>query len=183
MTPAQAISSWTEKEPLIRNAALIIIGSLVLAGSSQIAVPLIPVPMTMQTLAVLLIGAFYNPRLAFMTCCTYLFEGALGLNVFAGGVGGPQHLIGPTAGYLITFPFAAAFIAYAFERGWATNVYAIFGAMIVSHLIVFAGGVTWLSKFIGLGAAIAGGFTPFILGTLVKSALATAVVQLSRRKK
>jgi biotin transport system substrate-specific component len=139
--------------------------------------------MTMQTFALLLIGAFYGSRLAFATCCAYLFEGTIGLPFFSGGAGGVQHLIGPTAGYLVMFPFAAAFVGYAFERGWAANTYAIFGAMLVSHAIVFLGGVTWLATLIGLSAAIATGFTPFILGSLVKSGLAVAVVQITQRKK
>lgn len=183
MTPAQSISGWAEKAPLIRNAALIVLGSLVLAASSWIEVPMVPVPMTMQTFALLLIGAFYGPRLAFATCCAYLFEGALGLPVFSGGAAGAQHLIGPTAGYLVMFPFAAGFVGYAFERGWTANVYAIFGTMIVSHAIVFFGGVAWLATLIGLNMAIATGFTPFILGSLVKSGLAVAVVQLKLSKK
>jgi biotin transport system substrate-specific component len=183
MIPAQAISSWAEKAPLIRNAGLVVFGSALLAASAWVEVPMIPVPMTMQTFALLLIGAFYGSRLAFATCCAYLFEGAIGLPVFSGGAGGAQHLIGPTAGYLAMFPFAAAFVGYAFERGWTANVYAIFGAMVVSHAIVFLGGVTWLTTFMGLGKAIAAGFTPFILGSLVKSGLAVAVVQLSLRRK
>jgi biotin transport system substrate-specific component len=183
MTPAQSISTWAEKAPLLRSAILIVAGSLLLAASAWIEVPMIPVPMTMQTFALLLIGAFYGSRLAFATACAYLFEGALGLPVFSGGAGGPQHLIGPTAGYLIMFPFAAAFVGYAFERGWTANMYAIFGAMIVSHAIVFLGGVIWLAAFMGLSAAIAAGFTPFILGSLVKSGLAVAVVQLAQREK
>lgn len=183
MTPAQSISTWTEKAPLVRNAILVIAGSLLLAASAWIEVPMIPVPMTMQTFALLLIGAFYGSKLAFATCCAYLFEGILGLPVFSGGAAGPQHLIGPTAGYLIMFPFAAAFVGYAFERNWTINIYAIFGAMIVSHVLVFLGGVTWLATFMGLSTAIAVGFTPFILGSLVKSGLATAIVQLSLRKK
>jgi biotin transport system substrate-specific component len=183
MTPAQTISSWTEKAPLIRNALLLVLGTLVLAASAWIEVPMVPVPMTMQTFALLLIGAFYGPRLAFATVCAYLFEGAIGLPVFSGGAGGAQHLIGPTGGYLAAFPFAAAFVGYAFERNWTTNIYAILGTMIVSHAIVFLGGVFWLATFMGLNAAIAAGFTPFILGSLMKSGLAVAVVQLSVRKK
>ena len=183
MSPSQVVISWTEKAPLARNALLIVFGSLILAASSWIEVPMVPVPMTMQTLALLLIGAFYGSRLAFATVCAYLLEGALGAPVFSGGAAGAQHLIGPTGGYLAAFPFAAAFVGLAFERGWASNIYASFGAMIVSHLIVFASGVAWLAGFIGLNAAIASGFMPFILGSLVKSALGVAVVQLQQRRK
>ena len=103
--------------------------------------------------------------------------------VFSGGAAGPLHLIGPTAGYLVSFPFAAAFVGYAYERGWAANIYASFGAMVVSHAIVLVCGTLWLSTLIGVSAAIAGGFTPFILGSLVKSGLAVAVVQLSTKRK
>jgi biotin transport system substrate-specific component len=179
MTPAQTVLiSWAEKAPLTRNIILTVIGSIILAASAWIEVPMIPVPMTMQTFALLLIGALYGSRLAFATVCTYLFEGAIGLPVFSGGAGGFQHLIGPTAGYLVAFPFAAAFVGWCVEKNMTVNFYAMFGAMIISHAIVFAGGVAWLAHFVGLHAAIVGGFTPFIFGSLVKSALAVAVLQL-----
>ncbi len=177
------LAGWAQKAPLIRNAALILFGSLLLAASARIEVPMVPVPMTMQTLALLLIGAFYGTNLAFATVCTYLFEGALGLPVFSGGAGGALHLIGPTGGYLAAFPFAAAFVGWSIERGFAQNIQALFGIMIVSHAIVFLGGVLWLATFVGLNGAIAGGLTPFLLGSVVKSVLAVAIVQLSLKRK
>lgn len=177
------LQKWASENLALRSGLLIVLGSALLAASSWIEVPMTPVPMTMQTFALLLIGAFYGSRLAFATVCAYLLEGAIGLPVFAGGVGGLPHLFGPTAGYLAAFPFAASFVGFCVERGWLQNIYASFGAMIVSHAIVFAGGIIWLSTFLGLQMAIDTGFMPFIVGSLVKSGLAAAVVLLALRRK
>ncbi|MES2907212.1 MAG: biotin transporter BioY [Pseudomonadota bacterium] len=177
------LQKWASENILLRSFMLVLAGSGILAASAWIEVPMIPVPMTMQSFAILLIGAFYGSRLAFATVVAYLFEGAIGLPVFSGGAGGAHHLIGPTAGYLAAFPFAAAFVGLAVERRWLQNIYASFGAMIVSHAIVFAGGVAWLSYLFGMETAITTGLTPFIIGSLVKSGLAVAVLQLSQTRK
>lgn len=181
-TPA-ALRDWVNRSFILRSILLVVIGSLLLAVSARIEVPMIPVPITMQSFALLLIGAYYGSRLAFATACAYLLEGALGLPVFAGGAGGAIHLIGPTAGYLAAFPFAAGFVGFAVERGWITNIFAAFGVMMISHAIVFLGGVIWLATFTGPEKAFALGFMPFIYGTLIKSALAAAIVRLSVRRK
>ena len=165
-----------------QKIALAVFGSLLLAASSRIEVPMIPVPMTMQTYALLLLGAFLGSRLAFASVLAYLAEGALGLPVFAGGAAGLQHFFGPTAGYLLAFPFAAYIVGLAAERGWLGNLFIAFLVMLASHAIVFTGGVAWLAQFMDVSKAVAVGFTPFVLGTLVKSALGVATVQLWPRR-
>ncbi len=167
-------------QSLAKNLMLVVLGSLLLAASAQIQVPMIPVPMTMQTLGLLLIGGFSGVRIGFASAALYLLEGALGLPVFAGGAAGLGVLIGPTAGYLIAFPFAAALAGYAADKGWLRNIAVGFAIMIAAHTMVFLGGVAYLANFIGLKAAIAAGLTPFLLGTVVKSALAASAVRLDR---
>ena len=167
---------------LLKKALLVVLASALLAASAQVQVPMLPVPMTMQTLALLLIGGFSGLRIGFAAVALYLFEGALGLPVFAGGAGGFAVLIGPTAGYLIAFPFAAALTGYAADKGWLRNIALGLVVMIAAHAVVFLGGVAYLANFIGLKEAIVAGLTPFLLGSLIKSALAAAAVRLDRRR-
>lgn len=105
MAPLTATSALTK-------AALIVFGSLLLAVSAQFKIPLYPVPVTGQTLVVLLIGMTYGPRLGGITMAAYLFEGAIGLPVFAGGAAGMAVLFGPTGGYLFGFLLAAVAMGY-----------------------------------------------------------------------
>ena len=100
-----------------KNIALILFGTLLLAISSKVQVPFWPVPMTMQTFIVFIIGMAYGWKLAFSTLIVYLLEGALGLPVFAKG-GGLLYLLGPTAGYLYGMTIAAGIIGFFAERGY-----------------------------------------------------------------
>jgi biotin transport system substrate-specific component len=167
--------------PVWAQALAVLFGTAIVAASAQVTVPMVPVPMTMQTYAVLLIGALYGARLGFVTLAVYLAEGAAGLPVFAGGAGGLLHLSGPTAGFLIGFPVAAFVAGWAMERGFGRSLVTCFAALLAAHAVVFAFGVPWLAVIIGWEKAIAAGFVPFILGTLVKSALATASYEAATR--
>ncbi len=109
-TPAKGVN-WG------RFAALAIAGTLALALSAKVQIPFYPVPMTLQTLAVLAIGAAFGLRLAAATVALYLIEGLLGLPVFAGAVAGPAYMFGPTGGYLLGFLASAAFVGFAADRG------------------------------------------------------------------
>ncbi len=163
----------------LRFAGMALLGSLVLAASAQVAVPLWPVPMTMQSLAVLLLGALGGARLGVASVALYLAEGAMGLPVFAHGTGGLAVLAGPTAGFLLGFLPAAALAGLA--RGhWARRA----GVLLAAHLVLFVPGVAWLAGFVGMERALWAGFVLFIPGTLVKTALAfaaTAAVQRMAR--
>ena len=122
MTPSAATSAVTK-------AALVVFGSLLLAVSAQFKIPLYPVPVTGQTLVVLLIGMTYGPRLGGITMAAYLFEGALGLPVFAGGAAGAAVLMGPTGGYLFGFLLAGVSMGYLAERGMGRTVVSTISAM------------------------------------------------------
>ena len=103
---------------LARDLALILAGSLLVALAARISIPLpfTPVPITGQTLAILLVGAALGSRLGFLSLLAYLAEGAMGLPVFAGGTGGLAKILGPTGGFLLAFPLAAGLVGLLVER-------------------------------------------------------------------
>ena len=153
-----------------------LLGSAVLAASAQISLPMWPVPATLQTLAVLLLGALGGARLGVTSVALYIAEGAAGLPVFAGGAGGVAVLAGPTAGYLLGF-LPAAWIAGQAGQG-ALRQAAVLTA---AHLVLFVPGVAWLAGFVGLERAVTAGFLLFVPGTVVKTALAFATLRALRR--
>jgi biotin transport system substrate-specific component len=177
----------------VQNVVLVLIGTAVLAISAKVQVPFWPVPMTLQTLAVMLIGATYGSRLAVATVLAYIAEGALGFPVFANTppqIAGPAYLIGPTAGYIWGWVAAAAIIGFAADRGWSRSVPKLFAAMLAGEVILFAMGFAWLAWFatlssgaIGMGAekAFTAGVTPFILADLLKLTLAALAVPAAWR--
>lgn len=161
----------------LRFWGLALLGSAVLAASAQVTVPMWPVPATLQTLAVLLLGALGGGRLGAASVALYLAEGAAGLPVFANGGGGLAHLAGPTAGYLLGFLPAAWLAGQARGRGWPAQA----AVLLAAHLLPFVPGVLWLSGFVGLERAWTAGFVLFLPGTLVKTALALATLRALRR--
>jgi biotin transport system substrate-specific component len=169
MTPSAATSAVTK-------AALVVFGSLLLAVSAQFKIPLYPVPVTGQTLVVLLIGMTYGPRLGGVTIAAYLFEGALGLPVFAGGAAGVAVLMGPTAGYLFGFLLAAIAMGYLAERGMGRTVVSTIAAMVIGNCVIYLCGALWLANFIGFGQAIAAGVLPFLYGDALKLVVAAGLM-------
>lgn len=156
----------------------VLIGAQALALSSYLSVPMFPVPMTMQTLAVTVIGAAYGWRLGALTVLVWLMEGALGLPVFANGAAGLARFFGPTGGYLLAFPLAAALVGWLAERGWTGERSVLaFVAMLAGNLLCLALGAFWLTAFVGPEQAFMLGVAPFVLGGLVKSALGAALTK------
>src|SRR5262249_7168428 len=138
--------------------------------------PITPVPVTLQPFAVFLFGAALGSRRAGLAMIAYLVEGACGLPFFAGGAAGLPHLAGPTGGYLLGFVPAAFAIGWCAERGWDRTPLRAFAAMLVGSIILFACGVTQLSFFVGRDHALQQGFYPFIIGDVLKMALAAALL-------
>ncbi|UTD29338.1 biotin transporter BioY [Bradyrhizobium sp. WD16] len=167
---------------LARNAILVLAGSALLALSAKINVPLPYVPMTMQSLVVLLIGAAYGWRLGLATLLAYLGEGAAGLPVFAGPVGGPAVFAGPTAGYLVGFVLAAVLMGVIVER-MGRSVAVLGVGMLAGHAVMLAAGFAWLVGGLGLGAEKAWlvGVVPFVAGSVIKSALGALGLPLLHR--
>ena len=152
-----------------------------LSLASQAEIPLEPVPLTLQSLAVVLTGILLGPLLGFAATAAWLAGGAAGLPLFAGGEGGIGHLAGPTAGYLLSFPLAAALAGGL--AGPASPMLRLFLAGIAAHSLILAVGGAWLSTLIGAGPAAERGVLPFIPGALLKSAIAAAMIRLIWRRK
>lgn len=166
--------------PLIQQAAAVLLGTLFLAASSQISVPLWPVPVTMQTFAVGLIGALYGWRLGALTVVLWLGQAALGLPFLANGSGGPAPFLGATAGYLFAFPLLAAITGLLAERGWnGGRPLLAFAAMMGAQALCLALGTAWLAYWLGgdVQKAVALGAAPFLIGSVLKAALAAAVLK------
>lgn len=175
--PARFSPLGLQARPAHIKAAAVLFGTLVLAIASQISVPMLPVPMTMQTLAVILIGALYGWRLGAATVLAWLGEAAAGLPVLANGTGGLAPIMGPTAGYLVSFPLVAALVGWLAERGWNGRRPAFaFVSMLAGHALCLAFGGLWLATLIGAEKAMLVGVVPFLLGSLVKSGLGAAIL-------
>lgn len=163
----------------VRSLVLVVAFSLLVALAAQVAVPLpwTPVPLTMQTFAVLLTGALLGSRLGALALLAYLAEGAGGLPFFQGGTGGVAPLFGPTAGYLVAFPAAAFVTGYLAERGWDRRFLTAAAAMLLGSLVILAGGWAGLAAYLhSAAAAFASGVAPFLVGDIVKVALAAAAL-------
>lgn len=154
----------------------LVLGTLFLALSSYVQVPMIPVPMTMQTFAVTIVGALYGWRLGALTVIAWLGEAMLGLPVLAGAAG-PLVFVGPTAGYLAAFPLAAALTGWLAERGWNGRLAPAFTSMLAGNALCLALGGAWLSLLVGAERAAALGVMPFLLGGVLKSALGAALLK------
>jgi biotin transport system substrate-specific component len=160
-----------------RNVILVIAGACLITLGAKIQVPFWPVPLTLQTLAVSVIAAAYGLRLGLLTVALYLGAGAMGLPVFAGALAGPAALIGPTAGFLAGFLVMAAIIGAAADRGLDRSFASLIGIMAIANVIVFIPGLLWLGTWTGYGAKLLEtGFSPFIVGTAVKTLLGAAIM-------
>lgn len=172
----RSVSLW-------REAAIALCGAAIITLGAKIQVPFWPVPMTLHTLAVFFLAAALGPRLGFLAMATYLAAGATGLPVFSGsperGIG-LAYMAGPTGGYLAGYLASTVVIGrLAQGRGWMGQALA----MLAGLSVVYVAGLLWLAIFVPASGLIAAGFAPFILGDLIKSALATACVTgLSRLK-
>jgi biotin transport system substrate-specific component len=164
----------------LMNVLLVVAASLVTAAAAQVEIrlPWTPVPITGQSFAVLLSGLVLGSRRAFLAQMLYLSEGVLGLPFFSGGAAGLAHLVGPTGGYLVAFPFAAAFTGFLAERGWDRRPVTMFLAMLAGSTIVFGLGLAQLSRFVPADTLLATGLLPFVPGDLIKSAIAAGIFPL-----
>lgn len=163
---------------LTSQALLVLTGSVFLGLISQVEVPMFPVPMSLQTLGVTLIGLTFGARLGALAVLAYLAQGAAGLPVFSGGDAGAHHLVGPTAGYLWGFVAMAWLTGWLVERGLDRGLPKLFAAAVIPAMAIYLPGVAWLHLGIGLdlSAAVSAGMVPFLPGDLVKSAIAALAV-------
>jgi len=154
----------------LRDALLVVAGSLLVAALAQVRIPLpfTPVPITGQTFAVLLVGAALGSRRGAASLLLYLMQGSLGLPVFAGGTGGLVHVFGPTGGYLLGFVAAAYLVGRLVEGGLDRRFLSALLVFLAGEAVIYLFGVTWLGYFIGYQKALAAGLLPFVIGDAVK---------------
>jgi len=152
-------------------AVLVIAGVCVLAFSARIQIPFYPVPLTLQTLAIMMLAMSYGGALAGTTLFSYLMAGYLGAPVFASGAGF-AYMMGPTGGYLAGFFVAAVILGYMSDRGWTRHFTSSAAAMVVGTSVIYVFGVAWLSQLIGFEKAVGFGMLPFIYGDILKLVIA-----------
>ncbi len=143
---------------------------------AQLTIPLPIVPITGQTLGVLLIGAALGSRKGALAMLIYLGAGALGLPVFAGSAGSIAVLVGPTAGYLLSYPIAAFVVGWLAERGLDRNLLTTALAMLAGEVVIYAVALPWLSFYVPSDEVLATGLMPFIAGDLIKLMIAAALL-------
>ena len=167
----------------INNVALILSGAVFTAYAAQLVIPMWPVPITAQTLAVLLVGSVLGATRGAISLIVYFSMGAVGLPVFSAAT---SLSFGPTFGYLVGFIAAAAVVGYLSQRGWHKSVSGVLGSFAIANSVIYLFGLPWLAFVLGsLGAAndlasvAAAGVAPFILGDVIKMTVAAALLPLA----
>jgi len=164
-------------DTLPRKAGLVLGGSLFVALAAQVSVPFFPVPLTLSTLAVLLVGLTLGARLGAAAVLAYLAEGAMGLPVFAGGMS-TASLVGPTAGFLYGYVGMAWLAGLAVEKGLARGIVSTALCGIGVSALLYVPGLAWPAAVMGVGAPDlwAHWMAPFLIGDAVKAVIAAMVV-------
>lgn len=187
-TPNTLLGTFQPKSDaakLATNLATVVLGTLVITIAAKINVPVWPVPVTLQSLAIAALAAAFGARIGVATVALYLAQGAMGLPVFASG-GGLPYLMGPTGGFLLGFLFMAGIIGFAADRGASAKPITLFGAMLVGETVLLALGFAWLLLLSGqaqwidqtnvVASAWAGAVQPFLVWDVLKMALAALTV-------
>ena len=179
LVPTLSTRYFPRASAWLRDIALIVVGSLLVAALAQITIPLpfTPVPLTGQTFGVLLIGAALGSKRGLASMLLYIIEGVVGLPFFAGGASGWHVLVGATAGYLAGFIVAAYVIGLLAERGLERAVRTSFVPFVVGTLVIYFFGVAWLVILLGsFSKAIIAGLLPFLIGDIIKLILAAVTL-------
>jgi biotin transport system substrate-specific component len=165
------------------NMLLVIGASALIAIAAQVAItiPFTPVPLTLQPLAVIFIGVALGSTRGAAAAALYLLEGFTGLPVFAQGHGGPMWLVGATAGYLFSYPFAAWVAGAISERGWGNTIVRSVSGMLLALAVIYAGGWSWLAILTDGRTAFAAGVAPFVVADIVKVALGASLLPKAQK--
>lgn len=167
-----------QAKPITSDVLLVIAFGALMGLLAQISIPLpfTPVPVTGQTFGVIVTGALLGSRRGAAAMAVYVAEGAAGLPVFALARGGWEVLAGPTGGYLLAFPAAAFAVGLLAERGWDRRFATAIAALLLGELIIYAGGLCWLARFVGPARVIPLGLVPFLPGDALKVLAAAALL-------
>jgi len=165
------------------NTLTIIGASILIALAAQVAIPIpgSPVPLTLQPIAVLLVGVTLGAWRGSAAAALYLLEGISGLPVFAQGHAGPVWLIAPTAGYLWSYPFAAWLAGFVSQRGWGSSIVRSVSGMLLALGVIYLGGWSWLATLTNMRVAFITGVAPFVLADMIKVAIAASLLPYAQR--
>ncbi|MFN2544558.1 MAG: biotin transporter BioY [Actinomycetota bacterium] len=189
-TLALAVAPRVRVNRTVYQVALVVTGSLLIAGLAQISIklPFTPVPITGQTLGVLLVGASLGPALGVASLLLYIAEGSAGLPFFAGGESGWHGLFAPSAafasaGYLWGFVLAAGLVGWLARQGWDRSMRSSIGAMFLGEVVLYGIGVSWLMAAVDvpLEKALEFGLYPFVIGDTLKLLLAAGLLPAAWR--
>lgn len=168
---------------VVNDLALILSGAVLTAYAAQLVIPMWPVPITAQTLAVLLVGSVLGATRGAISLIAYFSMGALGLPVFSAAT---SLSFGPTFGYLIGFVAAASVVGWLSERGWHKSVSGVLGSFAIANAIIYLFGLPWLAFILGnlgvandIAAVATAGLLPFIVGDVLKMMLAAALLPIA----
>ena len=171
---------------LALDALLVVAGAALTAGLAQVAIPLWPVPVTGQTLAVLLVGASLGMVRGGLALALYAVAGGIGLPIFSDTASGWGVILGPTGGYIVGFIVSAALVGWLSERAWERKFLKALATFAVGTLVVFAIGLPWLAAWLGaaglpndLGAVLQAGLWPFLVGGAIKALIAAGLLPLA----
>lgn len=165
------------------STALVLGGALLTAGAAQLSVPLWPVPITGQSLAVLLVGSALGAKRGALSMLVYALLGVVGLPVFAGGTAGAGVLLGASGGYVVGFVAAAALVGWVAERFGDRPLRTALLSFCLGTVVTFAFGMAWLAVSLGLDLqqTLAYGLYPFVVGGVVKAVVGAAIVSAAWR--
>lgn len=165
---------------MVMDIVLVAAGAALTAIAAQIQIPLWPVPVTGQTLAVLLVGSSLGALRGALSMVLYVILGIVGLPVFSDAASGIPVILGPTGGYIIGFVFAAAFTGWIAQRSWDRKILRSILAFLGGTVVTFAIGLPWLAFTLGLNVeqVLTGGLYPFIIGGVVKMLIAAGAITL-----
>jgi biotin transporter BioY len=168
---------------IVRDIGLVLSFNLIMILSAYMAIrlPFSPVPITGQTLSVLISGVLLGSKKGALSQAVYLVEGGLGLPVFAGGGAGIARLLGPTGGYLLGFVIAAFVVGLLAERGWGRHSLSTIIVLLIGNLTIYVFGLWWLARFVPFEQLLQMGLYPFVLGDLIKLLAAAGMVSLLSR--
>jgi biotin transport system substrate-specific component len=182
VAPAPVLADRLISRSLATDIALVLTGAVVVGALAQAEIPMFPVPVTGQTLAVLLVGGSLGMRRGAASLFTYLVVGVAGVPWFADFTGGPAALLKPSFGYIIGFAFAAALVGWLAERTWDRRPVLAMAGFLLASLVPFLFGLPYLAMVTGTGdvaTILAWGFTPFIVGGVVKAGIAAVLFPLA----